>query len=161
MMNDEGRMLDDDDDDDDDDDEDEGSIWDLTTPNAPTWITQSNRTFVVDIFDWLQRHTHDAWAGIQATTQRPVNRNPPHDASLRLHAGQLVTMLAQPFWCWHNASMLSGTYVVAVPTHNHSTSQRFQTAHTAPPQKKTTNEEPRACLLGVVPVHACLAADVL
>ena len=121
-----------------------------------------------DDLDWIQCHTLDPWNGIQATTQRPVNRNPPHDASLRLHAGQLVTMLAQPFWCWHNASMLSGTYVVAVSTYSHTTAPHFQPAignpahpATPPTLPPTTNEEPRACLFGVVPVHAFLVADVL
>ena len=120
----------------------EGSIWELSSPNSPTWVTQANRSLMVDIRQWVHDNARDPWRGLQATTTRTIQRDPSHDAFLDLQEGQTVTILGQPFWCWCDTSMLHGTYVVPISTFNHA-------------YPITTNEEPSATL-GVVPVHAFL-----
>ena len=106
---------------------DEGSVWDLTAPSTPTWITQGNRAFSVDIARWVHQRTTDPWSGTQATVQRATHRNPPYNAFLNLTAGQTVTLLSQPFWCWHGESTLPGNYVVAVATCNLTFRKRGET----------------------------------
>ena len=131
----------------------EGSIWELTAPDSPTWITRSNRSLTVDVFQWIHDNTHDPWRGLQATTTRAIRRNPNHEAFLNLQQGQTVTILGQPFWCWHDSTMLYGSYVVPVSTYNHLTP--LTDANTTPAPATTTNDGPLATL-GVVPVHAFL-----
>jgi hypothetical protein len=121
----------------------------------------------VDIGDWIQRHRTDPWYGIQATVQRNVHRNPQHVAFLHVQQGQTIALLSQPFWRWHDATMLSGTYVVAVSTYNQTTPTLSTTTldtsdqPTAPTTLgHTTNEGPRTNILGVAPLCALLAATV-
>ena len=125
----------------------EGSIiWELSAPDSPTWITRSNRSLMVDIFHCAHDNAHDPWRGLQATTTRAIRGDRNHEAFLNLHQGQTVTILGQPFWWWHDTTMLHGSYVVPVSTYNHTT-----TLTNAIP----TNDGPSATL-GVVPVHAFL-----
>ena len=78
---------------------------------------------------------------------------------------QVVTILSQPFWSWHDAAMLSGTYVVAVTTYNQTTPTLPTTATDTSDQPitpttldHTTNGAPRANLLGVGALCVVLAA---
>ena len=68
--------------------------------------------------------------------------------------GQVVTILSQPFWCWQNEATLSGTYVVAVSTFNHTNDYTTSTAPS--PTTTTTGELAPMALLGSVPLHAFL-----
>ena len=65
---------------------------------------------------------------------------------------QVVTIVLQPCWCWQNEATLSGTYVVAVSTFNHTNDY---TTSTAP--SPTTGELAPMALLGIVPLHAFLS----
>ena len=124
----------------------EGSIWELSSPNSPSWVTQANRTLLVDINQWVLDNARDPWRGLQATTTQAIQRSPSHEAFLDLQAGQTVTILGQPFWCWHDTNMLHGTFVIPVSTFNHATS--LTTHHDA-------IEDP-AATLGVVPAQSFL-----
>ncbi|MFM7987212.1 MAG: hypothetical protein ACKPKO_48660, partial [Candidatus Fonsibacter sp.] len=99
----------------------EGSICELTAPDSPTWIIKSNRAFTNYIFQWIHNNTHDPWRGLQATAARNIRRDPAHEAFLTPQQVQMVTILGQPFWCWNEPAMLSGTYVVPVSASNHLT----------------------------------------
>ena len=137
----------------------EGSIWELSwelsCPNAPTWVTQSNLSLHVDINRWVIDNVRDSWRGLQATTTHAIERTPSHAAFLDLPAGQTVTILGQPFWCWHDINMLDSTYVVPVSTYNHTSP--VPTTTTSPSSSTTSSRtESPAATLGVVPVHAFL-----
>ena len=94
----------------------EGSIWDLSTPSLPTWVTQLNQVPTNQIQAWMRRLARDPWRGLHATTQRPFTSSPPHSAYIPLTTGQEVTILPPPFWVWLDHGLLTGTYMVAVTT---------------------------------------------
>ena len=137
----------------------EGSVWDLSwefaCPNAPTWVTQSNRSLHIDINRWLLDNVRDPWRGLQATTTRTIARNPSHAVFLDLPAGQTVTILGQPFWCWHDTNMLDGTYVVPVATYNYSSPVPSTTSSPSSSSTSSSTESPVATL-GLAPVRAFL-----
>jgi hypothetical protein len=112
----------------------EGSIWDLSTPSLPTWVTQLNQAPTHQIHAWMNRLTHDPWRGLRAIAQQPFNSSPPHAAYVPLTQGQQVTILSPPFWVWLDHSLLTGTYMVAVttfcPIHYHHYAR-----HTGPTQR--------------------------
>ena len=137
----------------------EGSIWELSWefsfPNAPTWVTQSNLCLHIDINRWVLDNLRDPWRGLQATTTRNIVRSPSHAVFLDIPAGQTVTILGQPFWCWHDTSMLEGTYVIPVSTYNHSSPVPSTTSSPSSSSTSGRSDNP-AATLGVVPVRAFL-----
>ena len=77
----------------------EGSIWDLTDPEATIVLAQRSITAHIDIYKWTRQHQADQWRGITV--------------------GHRVALVSPPFWLWRATDILSGEYVVVATTFNY------------------------------------------
>ena len=118
----------------------EGSMWDITQPGTTIVLTQRNRAVTAQIYDWVSRHRHDPWRGIEAIVARDLNDPNAHEALLPTTIGQHITILGPPIWVWADANLVNGGYALPATTfNNHNTHQHSD-----------------HCLLGLVPLASLL-----
>ena len=114
----------------------EGSIWDITQPDATIVLTQRNRAVTTKIYDWVARHRDDPWRGLEAIVARDLNDPSAHEALLPTTIGQYITILGPPIWVWADTDLVNGGYALPATTFNTHNLQQHS-VH---------------CLLGLVPL---------
>ena len=74
----------------------EGSMWDITQLGATIVLTQRNRAVTTQIYDWVARHHHDPWRGIEAIVARDLNDPNAHEAFIPITIGHTSLYWAHP-----------------------------------------------------------------